>query len=94
MKELCHWWKSVSLPQPLGNTVLKETNLSSTKNKPYLKMRPSLAMEYNILGNGRSAPSRDDVSPQRPPIAITYLAHGAPFKANTLGNVASTGRAL
>ena len=64
------------------------------KNKPYLKMRPSLAIEYNILGKGRSAPSRDDVSPQRAPIAITYLAHVAPLKANTLGSVPSTGRAL
>ena len=64
------------------------------KNKPYLKMRPSLAMEYNILGKGRSAPSRDDLSPQRPPIMITYLGHGAPFKTNALGNVPSSGRAL
>ena len=49
-------------------------------------------MEYSILGNGRSAPSKDDVNPHRAPTAITYLAQGAPLKANTLGKVPSTGR--
>ena len=62
--------------------------------KAHLKMRPSLAMEYSILGNGRSAPSKDDVNPHRAPTAITYLAQGAPLKANTLGKVPSRGRSL
>ena len=55
---------------------------------------PSLAIEYSILGIGTRAPSRDDVSPQRAPIAITYLAQGAPLNLNTLGNVPPSGRSL
>ena len=58
----------------------------------YLKMMPSLAMEYNILGSGTSDPSKDEVSPHSAPISITYLAQGAPFIANTSDNV--TGRVL
>ena len=60
----------------------------------YLKMIPSLAMEYSILGSGTSAPSRDDVSPHRAPTAMMYLAQGAPLKANTFGNVPSSGSVL
>ena len=60
----------------------------------YLKMRPSFAMEYSILGNGTSAPSRDDVSPHRAPMAITYVAQCEPLLANTFGNVPPTGRVL
>ena len=60
----------------------------------YLKMRPSLPKEYSILGKGTSDPSRDDVNPQRAPIAITYLAQGAPLKANTFGKVPPSGRVL
>ena len=60
----------------------------------YLKITPSLAIEYSILGSGTSAPSKDDVSPHRAPIAITYLAQGAPLIANTLGNVPPSGSVL
>lgn len=60
----------------------------------YLKMIPSLAMEYNILGSGTSAPSRDDVRPHRAPTAMMYLAQEAPLKANTFGNVPSSGSVL
>ena len=51
-------------------------------------------MEYSILGNGTSAPSRDDVSPHRAPMAITDLAQGEPLMANTFGSVPPTGRVL
>ena len=51
-------------------------------------------MEYSILGKANSTPSRVDVNPERAPIAITYLAQGAPLKANTSGNVPSSGRVL
>lgn len=70
------------------------TALRFPRKNPYLKIRPSLAIEYSILGKGRSAPSKDDVNPQRAPIAITYLAQGAPLNANTLGNVPPSGRVL
>ena len=70
------------------------SRLNADSANSYLNMRPSLAMEYSILGNGRSAPSRDDVSAQRAPIAIIYLAQVAPLKANTLGNVPPSGRLL
>ena len=63
-------------------------------DKPHLKMSPSLPIEYSILGRGKSAPRRDDVRPQRAPMAMTYLAHGAPLNANTLGNVPPSGRVL
>ena len=51
-------------------------------------------MEYSILGNGTSTPIIVDVSAQRAPIEITYLAQVTPLKANTLDNVASSGRLL
>ena len=53
----------------------------------YLKMTPSLAMEYSILGSGSRDPSIDDVIAHRAPIETTYLAQGAPFIANTSDNV-------
>ena len=73
---------------------MEASPLSFRRKNPYLKIRPSLAIEYSILGKGRSAPSKDDVNPQRAPIAITYLAQGAPLNANTLGNVPPSGRVL
>lgn len=73
---------------------METSSLSFPRKNPYLKIRPSLAIEYSILGKGRSAPSKDDVNPQRAPIAITYLAQGAPLNANTLGNVPPSGRVL
>ena len=55
---------------------------------------PSLAMEYNILGSGTSAPISDDVSAHRAPTAMIYLAQGAPLMANTFGNGPSSGSVL
>lgn len=51
----------------------------------YLKMRPSLAMAYSILGKGNRAPIKEALNPQRAPTAMIYLAHSAPLIANTSG---------
>ena len=51
----------------------------------YLKMRPSLAIAYSILGKGNKAPIKEALNPQRAPTAMIYLAHSAPLMANTSG---------
>ena len=51
----------------------------------YLKMSPSLAMAYSILGKGNKDPIKEALNPQRAPTAIMYLAHGAPRVANASG---------
>ena len=53
---------------------------------PYLKMRPSLAIAYSILGKGNKAPINEALNPHRAPTAMMYLAHAAPRIANTSGS--------
>ena len=59
-------------------------------NYPYLKMRPSLAMAYSILGKGNKAPIKEALNPHRAPTAMMYLAHSAPRMANTSGRALLT----
>ena len=51
----------------------------------YLKMRPSLAMAYSILGKGNKDPIREAHNPKMAPTSTMYLAHMAPRAANTSG---------
>ena len=51
-------------------------------------------MENSILGRDTNSPIKDDANPQSAPTETTYLAHDAPFNANTLGNAPPFGREL
>ena len=51
-------------------------------------------MENSILGRDTNSPIKDDANPQSAPRETIYLAHDAPFNANTLGNAPPFGRVL
>ena len=88
------FWKTIHrhTGSSSGSKMIDELNAANNKNCKktiifsYLKISPSLAMAYSILGKGNKAPISEALNPQRAPTAMMYLAHAAPRIANTSGS--------